>query len=158
VRFFGDGPQNLGLVPEVCLGGSPEDPAPRRYAVIEAIPGRRGEVRLTLEGVATREAAEALCGRLVLADPAHLEPLAEGEHYCFELVGCGVWGSRGEHLGRVVELWDTGAHDVLVIEDEDGRRFLVPMAEELVREVDVGAGRIVLHVIPGLLDAYVRTE
>jgi 16S rRNA processing protein RimM len=52
----------------------------------------------------------------------------------------------------VKEIWETGAHDVLVVEGEDGRRVLLPAAREFLREVDVAGRRVVIDVIPGLLD------
>jgi 16S rRNA processing protein RimM len=52
----------------------------------------------------------------------------------------------------VREIWETGAHDVLVVEGEGGRRCLVPTARDLMREVDVEAGRIVVEELPGLFD------
>jgi len=103
--------------------------------------------------VRVREAAEALRGQLVLADPRHLARLPVGEHYWFELVGCEVLGSGGERVGRVLELWVTGgAHDVLVVAGDDGRRVLLPTADAFLAEVDVAARRIVVDLIPGLLE------
>lgn len=58
----------------------------------------------------------------------------------------------GEEVGTVRELWETGAHDVLVVEGDDGRDRLVPTARALLREIDPAAGRIVVEDVPGLLD------
>jgi 16S rRNA processing protein RimM len=117
--------------------------------------GRRGEARLALDGVDSREAAEALRGRLVLAPAGHLEPLSEGEYYQYELVGCRVEDGEGRTLGVVSGIWETGAPDVLVVVDESaaGREHLIPAAGEFLREVDLEARRIVIDVPPGLLDA-----
>jgi 16S rRNA processing protein RimM len=52
----------------------------------------------------------------------------------------------------VSELWETGAHDVLVVAGQDGQRRLVPAAQEFLKEVDVQQRRIVIEAIPGLLD------
>ena len=52
----------------------------------------------------------------------------------------------------VRELLETGAHDVLVVRGEDGRDRLIPTARELMREVDLEQGRIVVVDLPGLLD------
>jgi 16S rRNA processing protein RimM len=113
-------------------------------------------VRLRLRGVADRDAAEALRGLLVLAERELLPPLAEGEHYWFELIGCRVETTAGEPIGSVREIWETGAHDVLVVEAEDGTRRLVPAAQELLKEVDIEGRRVVVEPIPGLLDPTAR--
>lgn len=153
VRFFGDGPDNLGRVPEVCLAAGVDEPVVARHRVLRCSPGRPGEVRLALEGLRKREAAEALRGLLVLAEPSHLAALPEGDHYWFELVGCEVLDEAGRSLGRVRELWDTGAHDVLVVEREGAEDLLVPAAREWLRQVDPAGRRVVVHLQPGLLES-----
>ena len=151
VRFFGDDAGNLARVPEVELAARPDAAETARHEVTRIRPGRSGEVNLQLAAVRVREAARELAGQLVLADPKHLAPLPEGEHYWYELVGCEVQGRGGERIGRVVEIWETGAHDVLVVEGDGGRRVLLPIADAFLTEIDVGARRIVVDLIPGLL-------
>jgi 16S rRNA processing protein RimM len=58
----------------------------------------------------------------------------------------------GEPIGTVKEIWETGAHDVLVVEGPDGRRVLLPAVGEFLREIDVAGRRLVIEAIPGLLD------
>ncbi len=123
-----------------------------RYPVAHAAPGRPGEVRIALDGVDDREAAETLRGRYVLGSRQHLAPLAEGEHYWFELIGCRVEAADGAAIGTVRELWDAGAHDLLVVDGVDGRQQLLPAARRFLVEVDVARGRIVYDLIPGMLD------
>lgn len=153
VAVFGDGPEHLLDSPSLELSFEERDPtrAPRRYAVCSASAGRPGEVRVGFEGVGDRDAAQALRGALVLGDAAQLPALAEGEHYWFELIGCEVETTAGEPLGRVREIWETGAHDVLVVEDEDGREHLIPAVDAFVKEVDRVARRIRIEPVPGLL-------
>lgn len=137
------------------LSGAPpgaEGAADPPVAVRGAEPGRPGEARLRLDGVTDREEARALEGLWVLGEAAELEPLPEGEWYWYEIVGCRVEGHDGTAIGSVREIWETGAHDVLVVEGEDGRIRLLPAAEALLKEVDIRERRIVVEVIPGLLD------
>lgn len=151
VRWFGDGPGNLLSSPFLFLGRSRDDPAARRYAILGGGSGRGGEVRLSLEGVGDREAAESLRGSLVLLDPGDLEPLGEDEFYWHELVGCTVETEAHEQIGTVRELWHTGSHDVLVVDGERGQ-VLVPTVREIMKRVDRAEGRIVIDPIPGLLE------
>jgi 16S rRNA processing protein RimM len=155
VVLFGDDAAHLSAAPWVELSferSAPQhDPARRRYEVTFAGSGRPGELRLGLAGVVDRDAAAALRGALVLGDAAQLEPLPEGEHYWFELVGCRVETEPGRALGTVREIWETGAHDVLVVEDDAGHVNLIPAAEPFLRLVDPAARRIVIATVPGLL-------
>jgi 16S rRNA processing protein RimM len=152
VRWLGDGPEDLLRLAEVALGAGPEDAAPRSFPVESAAPGRPGEVRLELRGVGDRDAAAALRGLLVMAESAALAPLPEGEYYWFQFVGCRVEDEQGRTIGTIREIWETGAVDVLVVEGEDGRRRLLPAAEDLLKEVDIEGRRIAVEAIPGLLD------
>jgi 16S rRNA processing protein RimM len=154
VRLEGDGDNNLRAVSSLWLAREEGDPKPVEARVRAVGSGRRGEARLALEGVDSREAAEALRGRLVLGHAGQLDPLEEGEYYQYELVGCRVEDGEGRVLGVVSGIWETGAPDVLVVVDgaSGGRELLIPAAQEILREVDVAARRIVIDAPPGLLD------
>lgn len=115
-------------------------------------PGREGELRVTLRGVESRDAALALRGATLLARAEELAPLAPGEFYQYELVGCRVEDAEGREIGVVRGIWETGAPDVLVIEDARGREQLVPMAEPLLRSVSLEERCIRIEIPPGLLD------
>jgi len=155
VRYFGDGPENILGAPRLTLAepeGGVGKPAAEEFEVEEGAAGRPGEVRLALRGITDRETAEGLRGRLVTGDREHLPRLPEGEFYWYELIGCRVQTSGGRIIGTVKEIWETGAHDVMVVEGEDGRSCLVPTARALMKEVDVESGRIVVEDLPGLFD------
>jgi 16S rRNA processing protein RimM len=153
VRYFGDGPENLLRCAELRLAESPQDVAASTYEVTGGGTGRGGEVRLALRGIDNRDAALTLRGLMVLVDESHLEALPQGEFYWHQLIGCEVEGDDGTALGHVVEIWETGAHDVLVVEDEAGGRHLLSTARELIPEIDIEAQRIVVKMLPGLIDS-----
>jgi 16S rRNA processing protein RimM len=152
VRYFGDGPDELLRQERLVLGESERDPEAVEFEVARAAAGRRGEVRIGLVGVANRDAAERLRGRLVMTGPEALEPLPPGEYYGYQLLGCRVEGDDGREIGVVRGIWPTGEADVLVIEGEGGVEHLIPAARDLLREVDIEGRRIVVEVIPGLLE------
>lgn len=104
---------------------------------------------VALEEIESREAALALKGAELLLDEAELRPLEEGEYFLDDLIGCMVEDLAGTALGRVRGVIETGANDVLEVATEDGET-LVPMTEEVVREVDVDARRIRIAPLPGL--------
>jgi len=152
VRLFGDGPDNLKSCSTIWLGEGRDDPDAKSYQVEFVGTGRANEARLGLEGIADRDAAQGLRGLLVLAKAAALEPLDDDEFYWHQLIGCDVETEDGERVGIVREIWETGAHDVLVVRDERGKQNLIPTARELTREIDVAGRRIVVAAIPGLID------
>ncbi|HKA88585.1 MAG TPA: ribosome maturation factor RimM [Haliangiales bacterium] len=111
-------------------------------AILSARPAG-GAVLVAFEGVADRDAADALRGEPVAVARADL-PLAEGEYFLADLTGCEVATEAGVPLGRVAEVV-RAAQDLLVIHDGDAER-LVPIVPELVRAVDVAARRIVVEL------------
>lgn len=154
VRWLGDGPENLLAAKKVELaaGRGDGDPEPAAFEIEGGGRGRSGEVRLALGGVDRREIAETLRGRLVTVDSMELPRAQAGEAYWFELVGCQVETASGSVVGRVRELWDTPAHDTLVVVGADGRDRLIPATPALLRQLDVAAKRIVIEDLPGLID------
>jgi 16S rRNA processing protein RimM len=150
VRYFAEGPENLLEVRRAVLARGEADPEARSFDVRSVAPGRPGELRLELDGVRTREAALALRGRLVFVAPGELRPLAPGEYYGYELLGCRVEGLDGAPVGIVREIWETGASDLLVVEGERGARHLLPAA--LLRRLERGERRIAMEIPPGILD------
>jgi 16S rRNA processing protein RimM len=69
-----------------------------------------------------------------------LPPLEEGAYYTFQLVGLAVEEEGGRVVGRVREVLDYPANDVLEL---DSGVFL-PLVEACVRQVDLEGGRIVI--------------
>jgi 16S rRNA processing protein RimM len=139
--------------PELMLGASDDDPETETREVEEAKPGRPGEVRLRLSGIADRQQAQALRGDLVMVDESEIERLPEGEYYEYEFIGCRVEDEDGQTIGTVSGVLSTGAADVLVVDDGSGGQHLIPTGGDFLQEVDIADRRIVVALIPGLLDA-----
>lgn len=159
IRFLGEDPRNLERVGEVGLARDPEESQPDLHEIRRVRGGGGGrELIVELAGIEDRDTAEGLRGRWVIVRPERLPALPEGEHYWHELVGCRVETTSGEKIGTVRELWETGGHDLLVVEGESAERYLVPTAPDLMREVDVAAGRIVIEPVPGLLEPVGTSE
>lgn len=152
IRYFAEGPEPLLSIRRVALGRGASDPRAQVHDVASVSPGRRGELRLRIDGVDDRDAAEACRGLAVLVEPEELGRLPEGEYYQYELLGCRVESHEGRVLGTVQGIWETGAADVLVVEGEAGQRHLVPAAAQMLRSVDTRARRIVVELPPGLVD------
>lgn len=96
-----------------------------------------------LAGTDDREAAREWVGADIAVERAALPELEPGEYYWSDLEGLAVVSTSGEPLGNVDYLIETGAHDVLVLDGGAGK--LIPFAlDDVVREVDLEAGRIVV--------------
>lgn len=110
----------------------------------------RSDLLVRLDGLADRNAAEALRGATVHVDAADLPPPETDEFYHHEIVGFAVETDAGVKLGEVVETLATGLNDVWVVQGE--REYLIPVIDDVVREIDRDARRIVISPMPGLLE------
>ena len=86
--------------------------------------------------VPDRTAAEKLRGTALTVPRSALPPLSEGEYYHADLIGLPAISTSGEALGTCIAVDNFGAGDVLEIQRENGKRFMVPMREEAVPEWD----------------------
>ncbi len=129
-----DWPERLAPGAELWLEG---DSQPTRIERIES--GGRSTV-LHLEGIATREAAEALGGRYLEA-PAR--ELPADSFYWDDLIGLRVEEADGSHAGELVEIFRSGGNEVYRIVGDRGER-LVPALRTAVLRIDLEAGLMVL--------------
>ncbi len=118
---------------------------------VEASRPYKGGVLVMLEGVADRNAAEAIAGRYLLVPAEEVAGLEEGEVFYHQLLGLRVETVDGEEVGRVREVFETEPHHLLEVKGA-GRVHLVPFASRVVKEVDLEGGRVVIDPPEGLLD------
>lgn len=121
-----------------------------RYVLASARPKNAGII-IKLQGIATRDQAEALRGRSVMVARADLPATDENEFYDCDLQGMEVRTTDGAPLGRVVAVEHPPANDVLVVELAGRGAFLdVPMIEGVVLAVAVEDRAITVDVPDGL--------
>jgi 16S rRNA processing protein RimM len=110
-------------------------------------------------GVADRDQAAALGGQVLLAEADRLPAPGEGTVYLFQLLDLRVRTVEGRALGRVADVWSTGATPVLVVREdapargapaEKPRERLLPMSPEVLVGVDLEEGTIEVRLLPGL--------
>ncbi len=99
----------------------------------------------TLESIEDRDAAQEWIGAEIAVERSRLPDPGEGQYYWADLVGLEVRDSRGERLGRVERMLETGAHDVMVVGREEGEDLLIPfVVDGIVQAVCLEEGRIVV--------------
>ena len=90
------------------------------------------------------------CGLYVTREQA--VPLGENEYFIADLIGLRTVTEEGETLGSLIDVLQTGANDVYVIQTEEKEEILVPAIKECVKNVDLETGTITLHLLDGLRD------
>jgi len=103
----------------------------------------KGGVVARAKEIETREQAEALRGlRLYIPRDVLPEP-EEDEFYVTDLIGLSVETPAGEPLGRVKEVRDFGAGDLLEIQPPTGPSWYLPFTREAVPEVRLAEGKVI---------------
>jgi 16S rRNA processing protein RimM len=97
-----------------------------------------------LEGIVDRSAAAAFKGEELLLDRRELDAPEEGEFYVGDLVGLTAVSDAGETLGTVEQTFETPAHEILIVREEEDVLY-VPFTVEHVPEVDLDARRVVVR-------------
>lgn len=118
---------------------------------VRAMRQDRGEWLVTLEGITTREQVEALKGELLQIPDAQVRRNDNESYFLHELIGLRVDTMEGQELGKVREVLQPGANDVYVVAGPQGD-ILIPAIADVINEIDISAGRIVITPLPGLLD------
>ena len=106
---------------------------------------------IKLEGINTPEQADLLRNAYLEVDREHAVPLEEGTYYIVDLIGLEVYTEEGKLLGKVDDIYNTGANDIYVIKDELGKQVLLPGIKDVIKNVDLEGGKITVHLIPGLI-------
>ncbi len=128
--------------------------AGRTFAQIVLTGQIQGGFTARLDGVITKEDADALSNTDLFADRSALPATADDEYYYADLQGLDVMDTGGVLLGRVVRVVDHGAGDLLDIAvPGQAETVLLPFTQALVPTVDLATGRIIADPPDGLFSA-----
>ena len=104
----------------------------------------KGYVVAKLRGVSDRMEADSMRGAELTVESAMLPPTPDGSYYQFQLIGLTVFTRWAESLGTVSQVLETGANDVYVVDGTDGRQVLLPAVKDVILEVDLARGLMVV--------------
>ena len=76
----------------------------------------------------------------------------ETEYDFDEILGLTVETTEGRTLGRVSRVIKTGANDVYFVRDDSGVEILLPAIKQVVKVIDLAAGKMIVDPLPGLLE------
>ncbi|AAQ00808.1 MULTISPECIES: ribosome maturation factor RimM [Prochlorococcus] len=115
------------------------------------IPGKSIYV-VEFQGIDDREKAKALVGKKLLIDSSHRPTLAPGEFHLLDLLGLKV-RLKNDHreIGEVTNLTSAG-NDLLEVRLLSGKKVLVPFVKEIVPEIKLQEGWLMVCPPPGLFD------
>ena len=97
------------------------------------------------------DAAREVVEQEVFLPEDHLPPTGDGEFYHYQLIGLRVETTGGRELGVLRAIIETGSNDVYVVE-HNNEEILIPAIAEVICEVDLQRGNMVVEPPEGLLD------
>jgi len=148
IKTFTDAPADIA-----AYGPLWDKAASRSFTlrVIEEIKGK-GQVVARIDGIADRTAAEGLKGIELYVARDALPEAEDDSFYYVDLIGLRAETTEGAFLGEVRTVSDFGAGDLLEIGGGPYKGLVVPFTKEVVPEVDLEGGRLVVDPPDGLLE------
>ena len=117
---------------------------------IEKVGYAKNQVIIKFKGINTVEEAETLRNSYIVVDREIFGELPEGVYYIADLIGLDVFTESNEYLGKVDDIFSTGSNDVYVVKDELGKQKLLPGIDEVIKQIDLESGKIIVNLIEGL--------
>ena len=111
----------------------------------------KGMVLLKLGGVNDMNDAEKLKGCIIKIHRKDARELEEGEYFIADIIGSDVYTDTGDYLGKVDDIYNSGAQDIYVVKDELGKQVLLPSIKEVILNVDIENQKVTVHLLKGLI-------
>ena len=117
---------------------------------IEDVKYNKQCVLLKVKGIEDLTQAEKYKGLFLKIDRKDAKKLPKDTYFIADILGLEVYTDEGELLGKVDDIFPTGANDVYVVKDELGKQILLPSIPEVLKEIDLEKGKVIVHLIEGL--------
>jgi len=118
---------------------------------IEEVKYHKNMVLIKFKGIETPEDANLLRESSLLIDRSKEEPLEDGNYYIVDMIGIEVYSDKGELLGNLEDIFNTGSNDIYVVKDNQGKQILLPAISEVIKQIDIEKRKITVHLLPGLI-------
>ena len=119
---------------------------------IEEVGYQKDMVLLKLKGIDNLTEAEKYKGLFLKIDRKNAKKLPKDTYFIADLLGLEVYTDEGLLLGKVDDIFNAGANDVYVVKDEtSGKQILLPGIKDVLKEIDLENGKIIVHLIKGLI-------
>ena len=113
---------------------------------------QKNNIIVKFKEIADINEAEKYKNLVVYADREDLPELEEGAHYIADLIGLTVVDEKGEVIGELVDVFNTGANDIYDVKRSGKKNLLLPVIDEVVKDIDLESKKITVHVMEGLDD------
>ena len=118
---------------------------------IEEVKYHKNLVLVKFKGIEDINMAEKYKGCYIKIKRENARKLPKDTYFIADLIGIDVYDENGNLLGKVDDIFNNKSHDVYVIKDDLGKQILLQSTKEVIKDVDVEKGKIIVHLIDGLV-------
>lgn len=145
VEILTDFPDRFASLRQVFVGDDAKS-----FLVERAHLHNHATALVKLAGIDTPEAAGKLREQLMYVAVEDAVKLRQNQVYLFQTIGLTVKTTDGQTLGKVIDVLDTRANDVYIVHDGT-REILLPAIPEVIREINLERGEMIVQLMDGLL-------
>lgn len=121
-----------------------------RQLIVEGVKFFKQFVILKFEGINHINDIEKYKSKSLYVTRENAIKLKKNEYFIADLIGVQVWEDNGDFLGELKDVIETGANDVYVIKQENGKDILLPAIKECILSVEIEEKKMIVHVMEGL--------
>ena len=118
---------------------------------IQEVKYHKNMVLLKIKGIDDMNAAEKVKGLYLKIDRKDAKKLPKDTYFIADLIGLDVYSDENKYLGKVEDIFSTGANDVYVVKNDEGKQILLPSIPEVLKTIDLENEKIIVHILEGLI-------
>ncbi len=118
---------------------------------IEEVKYSKNQVLLKLKGIENINEAETYRNCYLKIPREKAKKLPKDTYFIADLIGLDVETDEGILLGKVEDIYNSGANDIYVVKDNLGKQILLPATKEVIKQIDLSQEKITVHLLKGLL-------
>ena len=119
---------------------------------IESVRYQKGNVLLKFKQIKDINEAEKYKNQTLYASRDMFD-LPEGVHFIADLIGLDVINvETGDKIGVIADVFNTGSNDIYDVKREGKKNLLIPVIDDVVKEIDVEGGKVTVFMMEGLDD------
>lgn len=146
VQPWADSPEFLAEFDELYL-----DEGAKKIEITSAR-AQKQMIIMKIKGVDSIDDADKLRNKVLYMNRNDVE-LEDGAYFIQDLIGLEVLDvETGERVGRLTDVSETGANDIYHIRTDDGREFLIPVIDDVVKEISPENGFVKIFRMKGLFE------
>ena len=148
VECWCDSPLVLCDIKNMIIKDSTEE-----LIVESARPNSKNQAVIKFKGFNTADDAEKLRQKVLLASRNDI-PKDENSFFIQDIIGMTVCDNDAPEkiYGKITDVFSTGANDVYEITNESGKKYLIPVIDDVVKEINIESDTVLIYPMKGLFD------